>query len=269
MDCTQVNGMLDLLMDGALSDEQRRAMEAHGRECPRCAAEMRATLQMKALFEQMEPEADVPLEAQARWRGAVRQEAKKQKQKRLRRWVASVAAAIVVLVGVGMTLTLNGAPKQSAELMIEESADAPAADNSVRPALAAKSAVADAASEAEPGAVVEADGMAAEEMAAEAEYEAADGAAAVQRGPSCEFSLKVKDVGVACARVCDLAQEYEASADVQTVGDGSANVYVDIAADNAGDFLSAVAAMDGSGRTADVPDLTGGGRVLVLLVIHE
>ena len=41
MDCTQVNSMLDMLMDDALSDEQRSAMGAHGRECPACAAAIR------------------------------------------------------------------------------------------------------------------------------------------------------------------------------------------------------------------------------------
>ena len=94
MDCRQVNDMLDLLMDGALGDEEREAMEAHGRECPQCAAAIRATRQLKALFEQMEPEADVPLEAQAKWRGAVREASKRRKQKRLMRWIASAAAVI-------------------------------------------------------------------------------------------------------------------------------------------------------------------------------
>ena len=107
MNCNQVNGMLDMLMDGTLDDVQRGALEAHGRECPTCAAAIRATLQMKALFEQMEPEADVPLAAQARWRGAVKAESKQQRQKRMRRWIASVAAAAVVLVGIGAAFTLK------------------------------------------------------------------------------------------------------------------------------------------------------------------
>ena len=76
MDCLQVSEMLDMLMDGALDEGQCQALEAHGRECAQCAAAIRSTLQMKALLDQMEPEADVPLEAQARWRGAVKAEAK-------------------------------------------------------------------------------------------------------------------------------------------------------------------------------------------------
>lgn len=302
MDCTEFNGMLDLLMDGALSDGQRQTMEAHGLECPECAAAMRSTLQMKALFDQMEPEIDVPLNVQAKWRGAVREASKQQKQKRLRRWIVSVAAAVVVLAGAGLTLGLRGAPKQSAATpsfeaqSVVEMADAaaPANEKAVQPALAAGGVVAnsmaDAASANEaPGAVVEADGVAGEAVAheepgeavdleesaeatddfmAEEEYAAAD-AAASPLAPACELSIQVEDVGVACSRVCDLAQEYEAKADVQTVGDGGANVYVEIAGANAGDFLSAVAAMDGSGKGVDVPELAKGDQVLILLVLHR
>ena len=293
MNCTEFNGMLDLLMDGALSDDQRRVMEAHGLECPECAAAMRSTLQMKALFDQMEPEVDVPLTAQAAWRGAVREASRRQKQKRMRRWIASAAAAVVVLAGVGLTLGLRGAPKQSAATPsfeaqgVVEMADAaaPVSEKSVRPALAAGGVASNARADAvalneAPGAVVEADGVADEASAAEEPAEEkiafvageayADGeAASSQLAPACELSIQVEDVSVACSRVCDLAQEYEAKADVQTVGDGGANVYVEIAGSNAGDFLSAVAAMDGSGKGVELPGLAQGDQVLILLVLHR
>ena len=71
----------------------------------------------------------------------------------------------------------------------------------------------------------------------------------------------------ACDRIRDLAQEYEAVADVQAAGDGAADVYVEIAAENAGDFLNAVAPMDASGRAVEVPEPTGSGRLLVLLAL--
>lgn len=277
MNCNQVNSMLDLLMDGALDEGQRSALEAHGRECPTCAADIRATLQMKALFEQMEPEADVPLEAQARWRGAVKTEAKQQRQKRMRRWIASVAAAAVVLVGIGAAFTLRGAPKQGDALYArEESAAAPMAESAAEPVLASNGTLTNTRSDAAPGAVVEADGMADEVVAIEdttaglvAAEEEAEIPAAGQRAPACELALRVEDVETACNRVCDLAQEYEANADVQSVDDGSANVYVEIDAENAGDFLNAVAPMDKSEKSTDVPALSGSGRVLVLLVLHS
>lgn len=293
MNCTEFNGMLDLLMDGALSDDQRQVMEAHGLECPECAAAMRSTLQMKALFDQMEPEADVPLEAQASWRGAVREASKRQKQKRLRRWIVSAAAAVVVLAGAGLTLSLRGAPKQSAATPSYEaqgaveiqSTAAPVYEKSARPALSSGAVVlnsqADAAPANEaPGAVVEADGVADESIAFEESAEdksafmaeeayAAEDAPSTQLAPACELAIQVEDVNVACSRVCDLAQEYEATADVQTVGDGGANVYVEIAGANAEDFLSAVAAMDGSGKGVDLPELAKGDQVLILLVLHR
>ncbi len=115
MTCADVNGLLDRLMDGELTDEERRAMEAHGRECPDCAEAIRATTRMKALFDEMEPEADVPLAAQAKWRGAVREAARQKKRARLIRWVGSAAAAVVVLAGVGLAMNLRGAPARDAQ----------------------------------------------------------------------------------------------------------------------------------------------------------
>ena len=277
MDCNQVNGILDLLMDGALDDTQRSALEAHGRECPTCAAAIHSTLQMKALFEQMEPEADVPLQAQARWRSAVKAEAKQQRRRRMRRWIASVAAAAVVLVGLGAAFTLRGTPKRNDALYAqEESAAAPMVERAAETVLASNGAVANARSDAAPGAVVEADGMADEAVAIEdatagmvAAEEEAESPASGQQAPACELALRVEDVETACNRVCDLAQEYEASADVQSVADGGANVYVEIDAENAGDFLNADAPMDKSEKPIDVPALSGSGRVLVLLVLHS
>ena len=271
MDCTQVNGMLDMLMDDALSDEQRSAMEAHGRECPACAAAIRSTLQMKALFAQMEPEIDVPLEAQARWRGAVRQAAKPQKPGQLRRWIASVAAAAVVLVGVGAALVHREAPKQNATAY-EDSAVAPMAleERAAEPALASGVASNGMAVDA-PGAVVEADGMADEAVAVgdDALSLAAESEASGLSAPVCELALRVKDVKTACGRIRDLAQEYEATADVQAAVDGGTNVYVEIDAENAGDFLNAVAPMDASGKAVETPDLAGSGRLLILLALTE
>lgn len=278
MDCIQVGEMLDLLMDDALDEGQRQALEAHGRSCPECAAAIRSTLQMKALFDRMEPEADVPLEAKARWRGAVKAEAKARKQKRLRRWFASAAAAVVVLVCVGMAFRLNGASKQNAASLSVEGPVGRIEERVAEPALTSGEHVAHVRSNAAPGAVVEADGVADEAVAIadsemsmavpEAAYEAEE-AAAVQRAPACELTLKVGDVAVACDRIRDLAQEYEAVADIQAAGDGGANVFVEIAADNARDFLNAIASIDVSGKGIVLPELTGDGRMLVLLALRE
>ena len=278
MDCLQVSEMLDLLMEGELDERQRQTLEAHGRECPACAAAIRSTLQMKALFDQMEPEADVPLEAQARWRGAVRAEAKAQKQKRLRRWFASAAAAVVLLVGIGLAFRLKGAPKQDTAPLYGESAAVQIEERAAEPVLASGDSGTRMRSNAVPGAVVEADGVTDEAVAiadsemdmavSEAAYEAEE-ADSGQRPPACELTLKVGDLAVACERIRDLAQEYEAVADIQAAGNGGANVYVVIAAENASDFLNAVAPIDASPEAVDVPELTGNGRMLVLLALRE
>lgn len=291
MNCVEVNDLLDQLMDGELSDGQRRALEAHGQTCAQCAGAIRATLQMKALFEQMEPEVDVPLQAQARWRGAVREAARAQRRKRLIRWAATAAAAVVALVGVGLALNLRSAPREDSTAMltaVEESAPQAMAAGirgnamTMLPGATGAAEVYEAkAYDAADTAVVEADGVyeAAEDFAPEEaeealfELNAADGeavcAAVAQRAPSCEFTLTVEDVGAACERIRDLVEEYEGDADVQTLEDGGANVYVEIATEDAGDFLSAVMPMDASGEAWELPELTDKGTVLVLLTVNS
>jgi len=294
MTCKDVSAMLDRLLDGELTEEERRELEAHGRECPDCAAEIRSAFQMKALFEDTLPEVDVPLEAQAKWRGAVREAAKQDKKRRITRWIGSAAAAVVVLVGVGVALNGSMAPKQNAAepmAVVQEAAKADAADE------ASGAEYADEAVNMAP--VIETDGESAEEFdmaagaydakslqsdampveAAEAaeeaprmfESEAADEApmcaALAQQSPACEYAIQARDVQVACGVIRDLAGEFEGYADVQDVEGGSANVYVELDAGYAGEFLSAVAKLDDGQNPADPPEVSGEGTVLVLLVV--
>ena len=295
MNCGEANALLDALMDDALTQEQRSALEAHAQACPDCAAAMRATEQMKALFNQMEPEVDVPLKTQAAWRGAVREEAGRRRRARLYRRIASAAAAAVALVGIGLAFNLRGTPKDNAAMLSEAPSERIVAaesggnaDSTAMPVML--KAAGEAAEYAAAGsAVVEADGAyesdsddEAEAFDAAMEAPAADSfiemeeatpnavcAAVAQRAPACEFSLRVSDVKTACERIADLVQEYEGTADVQTLADGGANVYVDIDGGDAGDFLSAVAAMDASGQALEVPEVAPEGRALVLLTIEK
>lgn len=250
MNCSEVQALLDALMDGELSEAQRQAMASHGQICPECAEAIQTTLRLKALFDEASPEADVPLEVQARWRGAVRQAAKDRGRARLRRW-AAVAAAVVALVGVSVAVGLRGTPKRSAELML-------AAEE-----IPMRSEPLALANGAAKGAVIETDGL---EMAA---YEEAPADAAVERAPACEFALKVADIDKACARIRDLAQEYEGVADVQPLGADGANVYVALTSQDAAEFLSAVAPLDESGGEIALPVLSGVGQVLLLLALHS
>ena len=365
MTCKDVNSLLDRLMDGELTEEERRELEAHGQSCPDCAAEIRATLEMKALFEETSPEADVPLAAQARWRGAIKQAAKADRQRRFTRWIGSAAAAVVVLVGVGLALNGSLAPKRDAAQLLAapqvvqeevaaeadagEAAEERAVANKVSEAVAAGGAAEieaaqpaeavemDAAAEveaagevaceaAEAPAVIETDGArnaissdsfpamdaAFDAEAAEPEaksYEEADMdeaceeadtarseedafedvdafedtetfkdvnmaaapqcAALAQRSPACEYTIRSRNVEVACTLIEDLAGEFEGDADVQPLEDGGANVYVELDAGSAAGFFEAVSKVDDSANPAQPPQLTDEGRVLVLLVIEK
>lgn len=277
MTCEELNGLLDALMDDELTAEQRQAMTAHAQSCPECASAVRSALQLKALFAEMPPEVDVPLAAQAKWRGAVREAAAKQKRQKLLRWIGSAAAAVVVLVGVGLALNLRGAPRQEtgAALMAAEETAGEAVQRAagMTEVAAANAALVEAADYAEAdSAVIEADGALAFEDDAEAieieAEEAVDAGATPKRAPACELSLRVADVDTACSRIGDLVQEYEGRADTQRREDGGANLYVELAANDAGDFISAVMPLDESGQAVKAPPLDGDGTVLVLIAVH-
>ena len=275
MNCEQVNAALDLLMDGELAEDMRRELEAHGQGCPACARAIRDTLRLKALMSEIEPEVDVPLQAQAAWRGAVREAAQRDRRKRLTRWIGSAAAAVVVLVGVGLALRGGTAPESTAkdamyvaatgapemhaveqEYALEESADAQELPS---PRMAEAPA---------ENAVIEADGAS---LLAEFEESADAGgmcAAVALSAPAAEYALTVRDVDAACRQIIDLASEYEGEASEQRL-EGGANLYVTIDAANAADFLSAVAPLDLEGRKAELSGRQSGTIQLLLSVTGE
>ena len=126
MRCDEINALLDRLLDGELSEEQLQALRAHGQECPQCAGQIEAAMQMKALFGEMTPEADVPLAAQAAWRSAVKAEARRKRSRRFTAWAGMAAAAVVLVLGVGLALNTPNAPKlhtDAASAPIAESAE--------------------------------------------------------------------------------------------------------------------------------------------------
>ena len=265
MKCSDTGALLDLLMDGALREDQLEALEAHARECPECAAQLRATRALSALMEELPPEVDVPLTAQAVWRGAVRDESKARRVRRLTRWVSAVAAGAVLLVGVGATFLRQparyigmrdavktadavnmdaGAPEEAYEAVADESA----AFGAAMAGGAVESMVA-----AEDAAVLEADGMSLS-MAEPAETAAA---------PMQEVRVKVDDVDAACDAIRDLVSEYEGSAELQRT-DSGANLYVTLPGENLGDFMSAIARWEIEGE----PVPGGAETASLLLVVH-
>lgn len=294
LNCEALNDSLDLLMDGQLTDEQRREMQAHAQQCPQCAEAIRRTMQLKALFEQMEPEVDVPLPAQAKWRGAVREAAKQNRRKKLYRWISSAAAAVVVLVGVGLALNARVAPKVGVEATRAVLESAPVSEEAEAAEAAYEAEAADAAYETEalkapaPGlsqaaeqseaageiAVIEADGAIADSDDDLADFdEAADAgmcAAVAQKAAALEATIRVKDVDAVCRQIEDLAREYEGKADVRRLEDGGANVYLTLDAVNAADLIEAIAPLNVGGDALELP-LPADGQVLqiMLTVIGE
>ena len=348
MTCKEFDELLDLLMDDALTEDQRRSVTAHAQACPECAGKLRSTMQLKALLSEMEPEAAIPLQAQAAWRGAVREEAARQSRRRRLRWIGTAAAAVVVLAGAGLALGLRGAPKRDVA-----STQFAAIEMAQESAVGAESAEESAAFEATEGAIVETDGAgeraagtAKEAALPEARYENAieaapkqiksdaepapmepeaageaneveiaqeevgmtlgeapateyameesawDGeeadeaaleseeaelltfepemcAALAQRAPACELALRVDDVEKIRERICDLVEEYEGKADVQTLQDGDANLFVELPAENAADFLNAVIPMDASGTPPELPELSAEGTELIMLTLKK
>ena len=275
MNCEQVNAYLDLLMDGELNEKARRELEAYGQSCPECARAIQSTLQLKALFGEMELEVAVPLPAQARWRGAVREAARQDHRRKLTRWIGSAAAAVAVLVGV--TLAVSGglgprkdaaSAKLAAEITVQEVAGEEAVEEVAYDAVAyeaeAPTPRLDAPME---NAVIETDG--AQPMTELGEAADAGMCAAVALGaPSTQAAVRVRDVDAACRQIIDLASEYEGEASEQRLEDGGANLYVSMDAANAADFLSAVAAMDLDGRAVEAPEQDGG-TVQILVTVSQ
>ena len=272
-------------MDGELTDQQRRDMEAHGRQCPECAEAIRQTKQLKALMEQLEPEVDVPLAAQAKWRGAVREAARQSRKKRLYRWISSAAAAVVVLVGVGLALNARVAPKgvETTQAVLERAVESEAVEEADCAGEAEEAAVAyeveeaavayeAEAAEAPARAPAKAAGMSA--VAAENAVIEADGAAAcdeddlieINRSPDAgmcaavaqktaayEATIRVKDVDAACRQIEDIAREYEGEADVRRLEDGGASIYLTLDAVNASDLIAAIAHLNAGEDALELP----------------
>ena len=240
LNCAQTDALLDALMDGALTDADRVSLDAHCAECEECAGRLRLTEEMRRMFSETAPELDVPLEAQAAWRGAIRQEAARRRRRNLTRWAGVIAAALVVAVGGFLAFRTPARTDMAA---------------------APVPAMGESAVMAENVAVVEADGQ-------DEEFESID-IAASRAMPMIERRMRVEDLDRTCAYMADLAREYEGGIEQQRF-DAGANLFVDLPAENAADFLSAAAHYDVDGSFDASADVEAeAGRVSMLLVLEE
>ena len=103
MNCTQLDQYLDAMLDGTLTADELQSVEAHCQGCAACAEKLKANRQMMRVFAEMAPEMDVPLTAQARWREAVRSEARVPARRSFR-LIGGIAAALVVALGATFAL---------------------------------------------------------------------------------------------------------------------------------------------------------------------
>ena len=112
MNCERFRSMLDRYIDSELSEEERSAMEEHTLSCDDCAELLNQALTTATMCAELNEGLTVPLECQAGWRRAVREEAAQAKKtpKWLvwRRALSVAAAAVALLFAVGGALNPNG-----------------------------------------------------------------------------------------------------------------------------------------------------------------
>ncbi len=123
MNCGKFESLIDPYLDGELDQLARRSMDAHARNCPACGARLDMATKLMTMCAELDEGLQIPLDAQASWRKAVREEAKARKKRGAGSLVVrlgTLAAALVVLVGGTMMfrsgslpLSLNGETNQT------------------------------------------------------------------------------------------------------------------------------------------------------------
>lgn len=255
MDCTQLDQYLDAMIDGTLDADDLRAVEAHCQGCVECSEKLRVNRQMMRMFDDMAPEIDVPLTAQAAWRSAVKREAARGRQGKRVRIAGGIAA--VVAVAVIATFALHPPSGNTATLRAEDTAGVMEA--------AEEYALSD-------DALIETDG-AMEEFEAFSEAAPVPFAAntldkAVPATAMHEIDMVVEDVDRVCDYARDLAQEYAGEIDIQRFdedGVSCANLYIDLPQANAGEFFEAIRHFDQTDSGLEEIEVTGETSMLLVL----
>ena len=223
MNCEKFMALLDAYVDNALSTEEKEQFLMHAETCEICKTELQNAEMLRNLLAEMNDDVAVPLEAQAAWRRAVREEAQKRKTKSLKRiWMrASYAAAAVLVVLLGTTLVFRNdtdtTPKQPLELATVENDGANE-----------KSGTAEKA---------EADGVAnfaMAKIATETESAGTDGSYTARK------KISVMDYVLACETIEALTGEYSGTSSVEKL-EGEAIYRVEIPYAYMTDFLNSVA----------------------------
>lgn len=105
IDCKFFTEHLNAYLDSELDQSTRQEMHRHAANCPSCGERLESMTRLLTMCAEMDEGLAVPLEAQAAWRKAVREEAASRGRKVsgkgavFRRWTGGIAAALVLLVG--------------------------------------------------------------------------------------------------------------------------------------------------------------------------
>ena len=128
MNCESFTDLLDRHIDGELDPTQERELLDHAAACGECAHRLRDAELLRQVLAGMNDDVVVPLEAQAAWRRAVRNEDKRKKVRRRLRLASGLAAALVVVLGSTYFLTAGKTADQAPTLTILQADSVIAAD---------------------------------------------------------------------------------------------------------------------------------------------
>lgn len=209
MICSEFDHLLDLYIDGELDEAQKSAVEEHAAQCSECRDKLKAAVALRDVLSHMDDDISVPLPAQAAWRKAVREEAKRKRMKMVYTAFGAIAAVCVLTFGVTTMLRSDvgfNSPVQRVE-----------ADGVTRSA----------------GLIDEA-AMRSLETAQSAEY--------------IERTVVAGNVDEALGYLKDVAAEYGAEIESEAESTQGVNVFLQVPAESAFDFIGAV---DGIGMEAD------------------
>ena len=229
MNCEEMRAKLDAYIDGELTQEEMRAIEAHAAACEDCGRELVTAKLVRDALGELNEEIAVPLPAHVGWQKAVRAEAKRRANRRWMHAAYAVAAALVLMIGA--TAILRGMPaRQDAEPMTLAAVPTDA--------VIARDGEMDTAALA----------VEEEDYAAWKKYDAAD------------FSA-------ACASVEQLILEYSGSFQTVNLGEGPMIYRIELPMEYLEDFLSAVSYV-GTEQDSETMD-TQGETALVYIQINE
>lgn len=203
MNCSEFSNLLDLYLDGELDEAQRAALKDHAAVCEECRATLTAAEQLREILSQMDDGLEMPLPAQAAWRGAVREEAKRRRMKRLYSVCGAVAAVCVLTLGVTAMLhsgVRGGVPGTNA--------------------------------------VVETDGLS--EDADLAGEEVLGSLRSADQIAYADRTIHVENTEEARGYLMDIVAEYGGTVTQEAEESNATKVYVQIPGENAEDFVSAV-----------------------------